>query len=116
MTGNRLPKLLTYLTAWALLFSTLTYGQTQSTPSKNATRDNGQAVFARYAEYLIPVGGSEADEGFRTESQHIARLITGKKAKNVVLIDNYGTARESVLASVAARLDKSTSKKRASKR
>ena len=114
MTGERLPKVLTCLTAWALLFSTLTYGQMPGgVISPNASRDQARAGFDSYAEYLIPVAGrDDADKVFGKASQQIARLLTAKKAKSVVLIDNFGTARESVLDSVAAQLEKAASRKR----
>ena len=103
---------MTYLLVWTLLFSTLAFGQAAVKPVL-ADRTLAGDVETSYAAYLMEVSGSPATgQSYTREVQTIARVLSSVSAKNAVLIDDQGYARETVIQAVAARLEADPNGKR----
>ncbi len=100
-----------YLLIFTLLFSTLAFGQAQST-AERARITPMAPENPRFASYLTEVS-PDGEEGrqFEKEAQAIAKILSAKNAKSAVLIDKLGYARELVLQSVVARLAAGNGKK-----
>ena len=96
---------MTALLVWTLLFSTLAFGQAAVKPVSANPTSAGE-VETSYAGYLMEVSGLPATgQSYTREVQTIARMLSSTSAKNPVLIDDQGYARETVLQAVAARLE-----------
>src|SRR5687768_7105312 len=100
MRNNQFPTATAYVLTWTLLFSTLAFGQP---PARVHTNQSNSIVgIVPSSGFLLEVTGAIGDDPFEKESAQIAKLLSAKTAKSVVLIDEYGYAREQVLQSVAA--------------
>src|SRR5688572_21708371 len=110
MRNNQFPTATAYVLTWTLLFSTLAFGQA---PVRVHTKQsNGIVGVLPSSGFLLEVAGAIGNDPFEKDSAQVARLLSAKSAKSVVLIDEYGTARESFLQSVATRLESSGNGKR----
>ena len=111
MRNERYPKVMTYILVWTLLFSTLAFGQTAAKVDPSDVAPAADAN-SSYAAYLTEVAGVfDTSESYTRESQAVVRILSDRTAKNAVLIDKSGYARNMVLQSVAARLNSTEGKR-----
>ena len=112
MKNEQRSKVMTSLLVGALLFPTLTFGQ--SSRKADAARTSAvEKMTPSYSDYLIEINaGYNTGNDYIKESQAITHLLTSNAGKNPVLIDDQGYARDMVLQSVAARLTESATGKR----
>src|SRR5688500_14516347 len=98
MNQKHSPPITAFLLAWALLLPTLGLGQSPGkTVSSSAAAVATDVV--SYADYLIEVTGTRTGQSYAREAASIERVLSSTAAKNAVLIDNHGYARELVLQS-----------------
>src|SRR5687767_8910410 len=105
MRNNQFPTATAYVLTWILLFPTLAFGQSPTSIYSGQSKGIARSGVVPTSAFVIRVTGSIGNDPFERESARIAGLLSAKSAKSVVLIDEYGAAREPVLQSVATRLE-----------
>src|SRR5687767_8599005 len=101
MRRNRFPTVTAYVLTWVLLFPTLAFGQSPTRINSEQSKGIARSGVVPTSAFVIQVTGSIGNDAFERESARIAGLLSAKSAKSVVLIDEYGAAREPILQSVA---------------